>query len=58
MFNKFDFNFEEIMVQKQAGKKRGREMMMSSTTTSVVNGQMVGKRQRTTKGGSLKMLSL
>jgi hypothetical protein len=39
IFNKFDFSFQDLMVAKKPGAKRShREMMMSSTTSSVVKG--------------------
>lgn len=50
LFGKFDFSFEDIMVAKKKGaaipgqKRTHKEMVMSSTTTSVVKGQLVGKR--------------
>jgi hypothetical protein len=44
IFSKFDFSFNDIMVGKKPGKRSHREMMMSSTTSSVVRGQLVNKR--------------
>ena len=44
------------MVAKKPGAKRShREMMMSSTTSSVVKGQLVGKRH---KNGGANLLTL
>jgi hypothetical protein len=56
IFNKFDFSFQDLMVAKMPGTKRShREMMMSSTTSSVVKGQLVGKRH---KNGGADLLTL